>query len=103
MRINAWVFELVTVCERVRRGWDYRRVDSGDGDISRGFGVSVSRAVVFCVGVDTVSGDASDWVREAFGEENTNKRGEKNDGEERAKTRAEDCARDEASEWVCGE
>ena len=103
MRVDAGVFELVALRELVRRGGDRRRVDSGDGDISRGFGVSVSRAVVFCVGVDTVSGDASDWVREAFGEENTNKRGEKNDGEERAKTRAEDCARDEASEWVCGE
>ena len=39
VRVDAGVFELVALRELVRRGGDRRRVDSGDGDVSRGFGV----------------------------------------------------------------
>jgi len=42
-------------------------------------------------------------VREAFREEDAGEGGEEDEGEERAKTRAKDGERDEASEWFCGE
>lgn len=96
VRVDAWVFELVAFRELVRRGGDHRRIDSGDGDVSRGFSVSVSRAVVLCVRFDTVGGSAGDWMREAFGEEDAREGGEENEGEEREETRGKNGERNEA-------